>query len=208
MKLYYFQGSCALAPHIVLEWSGADYELAEVKRSDVRSEDFLNTVNPFGRVPVLELPDGQKIHQVNALLLWLAEQFPETNLGPGDTQADRYAMQNLLSYFNGDVHTAFTPYFLTFRFSDDKEAWDGIKASAAKELAFHFNNLESLMADGREWVLGDRRTVLDPYLLVFTNWARMLPDKLDPYPSLKAFGKKMIGDAGVQNAMKAQGLIK
>ena len=206
MHLYYFQGSCALAPHITLEWVGADYGLKEVKRSETRSEAFLNDVNPFGKVPVLELDDGRKIHQVNALQNWLAKHFPDADLGAHGEDED-YEMANLMAYFNGDVHPAFTPFFLTFRYTADEAAQPGIKEAAAKELDFHLTNLDRMM-DGKTWVMGDRKTILDPYLFVFCNWARFLPKSLDEYPNLKAFAGRMMADDGVQAAMKAQGLIK
>lgn len=206
MKLYYFQGSCALAPHITLEWVGANYGLEEIKRSDARGEEFLNNVNPFGKVPVLELDDGKKIHQVNALQNWLAKHYPDADLGAHGEDED-YEMANLMAYFNGDVHPAFTPFFLTFRYTTDEAAQPAIKEAAAKELDFHLTNLDRTMA-GKTWVMGDRKTILDPYLFVFCNWARFLPKSLDEYPNLKAFAGRMMADDGVQSAMKAQGLIK
>ena len=96
MKLYYFTGSCALAPHIALEWAGADYELSEMKRSETRAPEFLKK-NPAGKVPVLELDDGRCIAQVNAVLQFIAETWPEAGLGPGSNgdgsagQAARHA---------------------------------------------------------------------------------------------------------------------
>ena len=206
MKLYYFQGSCALAPHITLEWAGADYTLEEVKRSDTRKEDFLTNVNPFGKVPVLELDDGRMLHQVNALQNWLAKEFADVQLGADDDEAD-YRMQNLMSYFNGDVHPAFTPFFLTFRYTDNEDHQPAIKDAAARELDFHMSNLDTHMV-GRDWVIGNRRSILDPYLFVFCNWARFLPKSINQYTNLNTFAVRMMADDGVQAAMKAQGLIK
>ena len=34
IKLFYAPGTCALAPHIVLEWIGEPYDLQKVKQSD------------------------------------------------------------------------------------------------------------------------------------------------------------------------------
>lgn len=206
MKLYYFQGSSALAPHITLEWAGADYTLEEVKRSDTRKADFLKNVNPFEKVPVLELDDGRMIHQVNALQNWLAKEFAHARLGAGDNEAD-YQMQILMSYLNGDVHPAFTPFFLTFRYTDNEDHQSGVKDAAARELDFHMSNLDTHMV-GRDWVIGNRRSILGPYLFVFCNWARFLPKSLNEYTNLNTFSVRMMADDGVQAAMKAQGVIK
>ncbi len=50
MKLYYFPGSCALAPHIVLEWLGADFEAIRIEKGD---PEYLK-INPLGVVPALD----------------------------------------------------------------------------------------------------------------------------------------------------------
>lgn len=204
MKLHYFQASCALAPHIALEWAGADYELSEMKRSDTRAPEFLKK-NPAGKVPVLELDDGTCISQVNAVLQFIAETWPEAGLG-GDGGGDsRRAMQRWLSHFNGDVHTSFTPYFMTHRFADSDGAKAEVKARAAGEVAFQLKVVDDHMA-GRDWMMGDGRSILDPYLFVFTLWAGFMPDRLNAFPNLKAFAKRMKEDPGVQNALKMQGL--
>ena len=204
MKLHYFQGSCALAPHIALEWAGADYELSEMKRSETRAPEFLEK-NPAGKVPVLELDDGRYVSQVNAVLQYIAECWPEAQLGEDGSEEARRAMQRWLSHFNGDVHTSFTPYFMTFRFADSDEAAAEVKAHAAGEVAFQLKIIDDHMA-GREWMLGARRSILDPYLFVFTLWAGFMPGRLDGFPNLKAFSKRMKADPGVRNALRMQGM--
>lgn len=208
MKLYYFTGSCALAPHIALEWAGADYELSEMKRSETRAPEFLKK-NPAGKVPVLELDDGRCIAQVNAVLQFIAETWPEAVLGPGSngdgSAGQRRAMQRWLSHFNGDVHTSFTPYFMTHRFADSDGARAEVKAHAAGEVAFQLKIVDEHMA-GRDWMMGAGRSILDPYLFVFTLWAGFMPDRLNAFPNLKAFGKRMKGDPGVHNALAMQGM--
>ena len=204
MKLYYFQGSCALAPHITLEWVGADYELSELKRSETRNPEFLKK-NPAGKVPVLELDNGGYVHQVNAVLQYLADAYPDANLGEDGSEDEKRAMQRWLSHFNGDVHTSFTPFFLIHRFADSDEAKKEVKAHAAEEVAFQLKIVDDRM-EGREWMLGDARSILDPYLFVFTMWGGFMPGRLDNFPNLKAFSKRMKADEGVQNALKMQGM--
>ena len=205
MKLYFFQGSCALAPHITLEWVGADYETEEIKRSDTRTPEYLERVSPHGKVPVLELDDGRKLTQVPAIQTWLANTYPDANLGAGEGPDGAYEMLSLMARFNGDVHPAFTPYFMTFKFTTDDAAKDSVKGAAVNEIGFQMAALNAHM-EGRDWVLGDRRSILDPYLFVFCSWGRFVPGIMDDRPNLKAFAKRMMGDEGVQSALKQQGL--
>lgn len=57
-KLYTMSGTCALAPHIVLEWIGKPYELEVMKHGQHLEPDYLR-VNPKGKVPALALEDGR-----------------------------------------------------------------------------------------------------------------------------------------------------
>jgi glutathione S-transferase len=205
MKLYSFTGSCALAPHIALEWAGADYELELIKRSDTRAPEFLK-LNPVGKVPVLVDEDGTARTQVVAVLMWIAEHWPDGNLSPVAGPDDLYEARRWLTEFNGDIHAAFTPYFLTFRYADSKDAQKEVKAHAAQEVDHQLSIVERHMA-GRDWVMGEKRSVLDAYLFVFCLWAGFMPKPLKEYPNLAAFAERMKADPGVQAAMKAQGLL-
>jgi glutathione S-transferase len=76
---------------------------------------------------------------------------------------------------------------------------------AAQEVDFQLAVVERHM-DGRDWMLGDRKSILDAYLYVFCRWAEFLPKPLPEYPNLAAFTARMNEDAHVQTATKAQGL--
>src|SRR4026209_145939 len=87
MKLYYFPGSCALADHVVLEWTGAPYEAIKLDRAGTKSPEFLQ-LNPSGAVPVLV--DGDFVLTQNvAILSYLAEQHPKARLF-GDRSEERF----------------------------------------------------------------------------------------------------------------------
>lgn len=206
MKLYSFTGACALAPHIALEWAGADFELELIKRSATRTPEFLK-LNPVGKVPVLVLDDGSVLTEVPPVLMWIAENWPDADLGPEESDTGHFAFRKWMAEFNGDIHPAFTPYFLTFRYADSEEAQKEVKARAAEEVDFQLGVVERHM-EGRDFVLGDRRSILDAYLFVFCLWAGLLPKPLEDYPNLAAFAGRMKADPGVQAAMTAQGLTK
>ena len=206
MKLYYFKSSCALAPHVALEWAGADYETESVKRSATRSPEFIKNVNPYGKVPVLELDDGRKLSQVNAILMWIARNYPDAKLGPDEGDEGASEMEAMLAHLNSDVHSAFTPYFMTYKFSPQEDHHQEIKDTVFAEIDFQLGDLERRM-EGRDWLLGDRRSIADAYLFVICSWGRYVPGALDERPNLKAFAKRMMADPGVESALKQQGLL-
>lgn len=204
MKLYYFPGSCALAPHIVLEWLGVDFDPVRITKGD---PEYLK-INPLGVVPALE-HDGKLYTQADAILHWLADSYPEGRLGSdGDADA-AYELNNWMAFLTGDLHPAFFPFFGPQRYttSDDKAELAAVKAASQRRAAKYFDHLDAHL-DGREFMAGERRSIADAYAIPMLRWGRLLDGKLDGYRALDAFLTRWEADDGVQRALRAQGLGK
>jgi glutathione S-transferase len=202
MKLFYMPGACSLAPHIVLEWIGKPFELGRIERGKTREPDFL-AINPAGKVPALAEEDGRVLTEAEAILLYLAEKFPDEQLGASPTAEARYEMHRWMSYLTGDVHPAFYPYFLPQRYIADKEQYHAVREAAYAQIDACFQLLDRHM-ENRTYMIEDRRTVLDPYLFVFCRWGNALPKPFADYLNLHRFMMQMAEDEGVQRAMQAQ----
>lgn len=204
MKLFYMPGACSLAPHIVLEWIGKPFELGRIERGKTREPDFL-AVNPAGKVPALVEDGGRVLTEAEAILLYLAETFPDDQLGPSPTADARYEMHKWMSYLTGDVHPAFYPYFLPQRYIADEHQYHMIREAAYTQIDACFQLLDRHM-ENRTYMVEDRRTILDPYLFVFCRWGKSLPKPFSDYPYLHHFLMQMADDEGVQRAMQAQSI--
>ena len=82
MKLYYSPGACSLAPHLLLEQLGLDYEAVPV-RLDTHTYaggDYYQ-VNPKGSVPALDLDEGGLLTENAVILQYLADRRPELYAG-------------------------------------------------------------------------------------------------------------------------------
>ena len=115
IKLFYAPGTCALAPHIVLEWIGEPYDLQKVKQSD---PEYLK-LNPLGQVPAMIDGESGVMNQASAILKYLARKYPEAKLGDDGTLQDGYDLDRWMAFLTGDVHPAFFPFFMTARYSTD-----------------------------------------------------------------------------------------
>lgn len=62
------------------------------------------------------------------------------------------------------------------------------------------------MGEAGGWLAGFR-SFADPYLFVMLGWASKLGIAYADLPHLVAFRQKMLADAGVQAALKAEGLM-
>jgi glutathione S-transferase len=172
LALYYGPGACSMASHIVLEESGEKYEprRMDLAKGEQRSEAYLK-MNPQGRVPLLQLDDGQPLAENTAILPYLGKRF---SMWPTDSTAEAKAL-SLIGFFAASVHPAHAHVGRPERYTADQSAFPGIKEQGLKTFHGHLKQIDGMLA-GREW-LGDRYSVLDPYGFVFYTWGvrRELP---------------------------------
>jgi len=199
MKLYYFPGACALASHIVLEWTGGPYETVKLDRPALKAPEFLK-LNPNGAVPLL-VDDDFVLSQNAAILFYLAERYPQARL-LGDTPRARAEVMRWFGLLNSDVHPAFKPIFAPQRYLPDESQSAAIVEAARGNVRTYLNQLNTRM-QGRDW-LADERSIADPYLLVMVRWALKLKLGLDQLGHLVRFRERMLADPGVRAAITAE----
>ncbi len=172
LTLYYAPGACSMAAHIVLEESSEKYNSKKVDLAggEQRSEAYLK-INPLGRVPALQLDDGQPLTENTAILPYLGKRF---DLWPKDAIAEAKAL-SLIGFFATSVHPAHAHVGRPERYTADASAFPGIKEMGLKTFHTHLKQIDGRLA-GREW-FSDRYSVLDPYGFVFYTWGvrRELP---------------------------------
>jgi glutathione S-transferase len=202
MKLYYSPGTCALADHIVLEWIGKPFEVQRVSREERKQPAYLK-INPAGAVPALE-QDGWVLTQNAAILNYLADLYPEARLGGDGTAKGRAEVNRWLGIVNSDIHPEFKAFFGATAYLEDPAVIEKTQQHAREVLRTLFERVDAQL-NGRDWVVGTR-SIVDPYLFVTLRWAKSQNVDLAGLDNLAAFGKRMHADAGVQRAMKEQGL--
>jgi glutathione S-transferase len=203
IKLFYAPGTCALAPHIVLEWIGEPYELQKVKPSDPEYQKM----NPLGQVPAMIDGNSGVMNQADALLKYLAHKYPTAKLGDDGTLQDAYELDRWLAFLTGDVHPAFFPFFVPHRYTtnNDQTSRQSVKEASYALVDRVFQHLDKHLA-GKTYLVSDRRTIADPYAFAMTRWGNSLPKPLSDYPNLYRFYQQLREDAGVQRAMEQQGI--
>ena len=202
MKLYYAPGACSLSPHISLREAGADFEIVKVDTKTHLTEagaDF-KAINPKGYVPALVLESGDVVTEGAAVVQYIADRFPEAKLAPANGTLERTRLQEQLNFISSELHKAFAPLFNGAASPEAKEA---AKAQVAKR----FGNVESLLADGRRYLLGADFSVADAYLFTVVNWSGATGISLSPWPHLEAYVQRIGERPAVRAAMQSEGLI-
>jgi glutathione S-transferase len=201
MKLFFSPGACSLSPHIALRESGLQFQAEKVDLSTKKTEsgkDF-NTINPKGYVPALQLEDGSVLTEGPAIVQYIADKAPQAKLAPANGTVDRYRLQEWLNFIGTEIHKNFSPLF-------GKD--EALKAYARTALAKRFDGLRSAFEKGNPFLMGDQFTVADGYLFTVLNWGGFVGIDIGQWPYLKDFHARVGARAKVQEALKAEGLLK
>lgn len=168
---------------LLLDQLGRDYRWVEVDstKGETRTAEYL-TKNPNGKVPLLELDDGRRLAESNAILCYLAEGTP---LLPSDTWLRAQTLQWL--FFEQYSHE---PYIAVARFislylpADHSRQAELPKLyeQGAKALAVMESHLVS-----HAWLAGDRYSIADIALYAYTHCAADGGFDLAVYPSVSAW---------------------
>jgi glutathione S-transferase len=201
MKLYFSPGACSLSPHIVAREVGIPLELERVDgrtKKTASGRDFWE-INPKGYVPALELDDGQILTEGPAIVQYLADLAKSDLVPPAGTLA-RARLQEMLGYVNSELHKSFSPLFAP---GTPPEVREERVAYLRKRYAL----VEQVLAS-TPYLLGQSFSVADAYLFTVTRWASFVKLDLSGLSHLAAFEKRVSERPHVQEALRAEGLLR
>ena len=202
MKLYYSPGACSLSVHITLHESGLAFEhvLASTKTHLLPDGTDYYTINPLGYVPLLELGDGTRLTEGPAIVQYIADQVPAKNLAPANGTVARAQLQSWLNFIATEIHKNFGPLFSPATPAEYKQ-------TLIERLQSRLAWIDSQLA-GKDYLMGAQFSVADPYLFTVANWGQYVGVDISGLAILKAFMGRMMARPAVQEALKAEGLIK
>jgi glutathione S-transferase len=200
MKLYYAPGACSLAPHIAMREAGIPVELSKVdlKVKQYDGGDY-KQVNGKGYVPAIDTGSGV-LTEAPVILQYIADQKPEAGLAPKPTDKERYKLQEMLNFITAELHKGFANFF-------SPAMNDGWRQAATDRLSMRMDWLAKHL-QGKQYVMGDKFSVADAYLFTILNWSAPTKFDLSKWPVIQEYHKRVGARPKVQEALKAEGLVK
>ena len=202
MKLYFSPGACSLSPRIALLEAGLPFDTQKVDTKTKQMDgggDFW-AINSKGYVPLLQLDNGEYLSEGPAIVQYIADLKPESGLAPKAGTMERYRLQEWLNFITSEIHKGFSPLF-------DPTLAPELKQVFKDKLGTRFDWLTKQL-DGKSYVMGDTFTVADGYLFTVLNWGQWVGIDLAKWPVLTAYQTRVSARPKVQEALKAEGLIK
>ena len=203
LTLYYARNTCSLAAHIALEHTGAEYQAVRVDfaQSQQRSADYL-CLNPKGRVPTLVTPRGS-LTETPAILLFLAQTFPQSMLAPLDDPFELARMNAFNSYLCSTVHVAHAHRARGSRWATEPASFVDMTKKVAENMAACFELIEREYLQG-PWVLGDKYSVSDMYLFTLAQWLAVDGVDINRFPKVAQHSQQMAQDPVVVRVLKTE----
>jgi glutathione S-transferase len=206
-KLYYYPGNANLAPHMLLEELGVNYELVLVDRETnaQKSPEYLK-LNPNGRVPTLI--DGELVlYEAAAICLHLVDRHPEAGLAPAVGSDKRAEFYKWLVYLTNTLQAELMTYFYPERLIADETGATQVKAHAEARVSGMLELIEAALAshDG-PYLLGARYSAVDPYLLMLARWTRMMKNPARNRRHLGGYLERLVARPAIQRTFSGEGI--
>ena len=201
-KLYYSPGACSLSPHIALRESGLPFQLvmASTKTHKLADGTDYYGINPKGYVPLLELADGQRLSEGPAIVQYIADQVPGKGLAPAAGTMERYRLMEWLNFITSELHKGFSPLF-------NPATPEEFKTMARAKLTDRLKWVDTQL-EGKTYLMGDTFTVADGYLFTVAGWGKHVGVDIKPLAQLSAYMARVAERPAVQEALRAEGLLK
>ena len=168
IEFFQITGSASFAVRMALEEAGAEYQAVNIHPRRRDEPASFGEVNPLKRVPALREGDVT-VYETGAVLLHIADRFPDRGLAPAVGDAKRPALYRWILWLADTLHPAWWPLMRTPAATPEEPALAAIRAQGRVAMDAHGAYLERELARG-PWCLGEDFSVADLYLYMLTGW--------------------------------------
>ena len=203
--LYGAAGSGSVPVEAALTLIGTPYKVIETPTFEGDAErDKVAPVNPMRQVPVLITPEGETITESAAILIWLAEKYPEAALAPEPCDPRRAQFQRWMIFVPASVYAMYWVRDVPARLvGDDAAAQATVLARSAERIADCWAMMEGQLTPGR-YLLGDELTVLDLYVAVVSRWGPRRKRFYDVAPRMSEVVRRVDADPRLASFWEAR----
>lgn len=172
--LYGYPATGSLVVEAALIEIGAPYRFVHVeleKWPDLDPE--FKALNPRMQVPAIRFADGAVMSESAAIVIHLADLYPEAGLAPPPGSPDRARLLRWLIFcavniYEGELRRAYAD-----RYTTEPAGAEAISKSADEYVRWQYKLFEEALGDG-PYFLGSQVSVLDLYVWMLSYW---MPDR-------------------------------
>lgn len=208
--LHYAPDNASLIIRLALEELGVPYRTKLVdRRVSEQTSVAYRALNPAGRIPTLETPDGP-ISETGAILLWLSDRHG--GLLPAANTPDRAAALNWLFFVSNTLHADVAKLFYVTRYGPP-QCHDALTSALRDRVSGHLAILDQdVVARLPHWFGGENPSALDFYVAAILRWLQLYPAsgrgwlKISAFPRLAAICAGLETRDSVAELCSAEGM--
>jgi glutathione S-transferase len=162
-------GSGAFSVEAALAEAGAPYEfhIVSLEKNEQKKPEFL-AINPSGKIPALKLPEGQILTESLAILLTIADHFPNAKLLPPQASAERGIAYRWLAFMAAEIYPMVEISDYPERFAPKGDQAEALRHKARERIRERLLLVERVVAG--PWFLASGFSILDIYATMFSRW--------------------------------------
>jgi GST-like protein len=194
-RIFSAQGSGGVPVEAAMSLIGLPYEIVEAPTWEGEAQTAkVAAINPLKQIPALVTPRGETITESAAILIWLADQFPQARLGPAVDDPARAQFLRWMTFIPASIYSLFWISDAPSRLAGpDQDLQARIKAAIKDRIVDCWAMMESQLKPGR-YLLGDELTVLDLYVTVLSRWGPRRVRFYDAAPRMSQVVRRIDAD--------------
>ena len=167
--VYGDKGSGAFSAEAALAEAGApyDFHLISLEKNEQKKPEFL-AINPSGKMPAVKLPEGQIITESLAILLTIADHFPNAHLLPNQASVERAYAYRWLAFMAAEIYPMVEISDYPERFAPEGDEAKALRRKARERIRERLLIVERQVAG--PWFLPSGFSILDIYAAMFSRW--------------------------------------
>lgn len=172
ITLYGARGSGSAAIEAALVLAAASYSVVEgATWAPTEGYEALKHVNPLGQVPTLVFEDGTPVTESVAILLCIAERFPQAALMPTDPMVRAQALRGLV-YLAANCYAAIGVIDYPERWCSggDEACVEAVRLGARHRLHALWSHFADIIVPS-PWLAGPELGALDILASVVSRWS-------------------------------------
>ena len=172
-----------------------EYDFVEIG-DNFKSDEAILNVNPLGRVPMVETPNGECLIESLAIVYHLTEG--KSHLVP-DTKNGMTYFHQIMAFMSSSIYPAILLYFHPDHYVSNENTNDLIYRSKSI-IETYLNYLENKIG---EYIVGTSISAADFYLFTLLFWLEE-DQFLDNYPKIQNYYNKMLQNQTIMKVRKIQ----
>ena len=168
--IYGDKGSGAFSAEAALAEAGAQYAFVTIslEKNEQRAPGFLK-INPTGKMPALKFPTGEIVTESAAILLTVADRFPESGLLPPAGTFVRAETFRWIAFMASEIYPMVEIVDYPARFVPEGGEAKTLRLKARERVRERVLVIETAIAG--PWLLPSGFSAADIYAAMFSRWS-------------------------------------